>query len=311
MRRRAFACGVVVVLLAACGGQEPPAKAPTPSEGPKDPPWLAPAARACALAASCSPRAGDPAFCVDRGIARADDALGKCLVAAKTCGDVDVCLRGGGDAKAATFCGERGIVSGCDGDKLVSCADDAHDASVVDCSAIGATCREQRAAGGIVTRGCVSPQKCPANAPDARCEGSTIVACQNGIVERTVCGPGTECMVRGSEAACVLPGGLACGIEGTRRCHRGRVVECSAGSARVVDCVGMGLDCTGIGIGAACTVKDNRECSRDMLPKCEGSTLVFCAAGRLVKLPCASIGMSACDPAARGVKAACASGSRT
>jgi hypothetical protein len=298
----------VTLVVAACGGGEPPAKAPPAPETPKDPPWLAPAARACALAATCSPRVPDPGTCVDQTTLRGQDALGKCLVAAKTCTDVDVCLRGGGDAKAAAFCGERGVVSGCDGERLVSCADDAHDATVVDCAALGATCKENRAAGGVVTRGCFSAQKCPAGAPDARCEGNTVVTCQNGAVERTVCGPGTECAVRGTETACVLPGGIACGLHGTRRCDRGRLVECRAGSAHVVDCAGMGLDCTGVGPRAACTVRTDMECNKDMLPKCEGSTLVFCAAGRLSKIPCASLGMGACDPAARGAKAACALG---
>lgn len=307
MRRVLASIGVLVV-LAACGGKQPPANAPPPPEPPKDPAWLAAASRACVLASACSPRVSDPGACIERWIAHGDDALAKCLVAARTCANVDACLRGGGDARAATFCGERGVVTGCDGERLVSCADDAHDALVVDCAALGASCKEQRAAGGVVLRGCHSAQKCPAGAPDARCEGNTIVSCQNGFVEHTVCGPGTECAVRGAEAACVLPGGAQCGLHGTRRCDHGRLVECEGGSARVVDCAAMGLDCTGTGPRAACTVKHDVECSKGMLPRCEGGSLVFCAAGRLSRVACSSVEMAGCDPGARGAKAACAAG---
>jgi hypothetical protein len=238
---------------------------------------------------------------------RGDETLDKCLAAAKTCADVDGCLRGGGDPKAATFCGERGVVSGCDGERLVSCADDAHEATVVDCAALGASCKESRAASGFVVRGCFSAQKCPPGAPDARCEGNAIVTCQNGAVERTVCGPGTTCVVRGSEAACVLPAGMQCGLHGTRRCDGDRLIECRAGSAYVVDCAKLGMGCTGVGPRAACTVRTDAECNKEMLPSCERDTLVFCAAGRRSKIPCKSLGMEACDPAAHGARAACAS----
>jgi hypothetical protein len=228
-------------------------------------------------------------------------------------------MHGGGDARAAAFCAQRpGVVSGCDGDRLVSCGeDDAHESTVVDCAKIGATCREVKAAGGLVVRACYSPQKCPAGAPEARCDGpGAVLSCRDGAFERVVCRPGTTCEEHRDEAgetvaACELPGRRRCDMRGARHCEEDRLVECDRSGpyskVRVTDCVGYGLRCAGVGPRASCYVPTNVECDKELLPKCDGSSVVFCAAGRITKVSCTGIGLGACDPSAKGPMAACVS----
>lgn len=321
---------VGMVALAACSHEEKPAVAPTPAAKAKDPPLLAGVASACARVSSCThahdaARFRDPGACVDwwLGTSDASDPLRKCLSAATSCETVAACMHGGGDAKAARFCAERpGVVSGCDGDRLVSCGeDDAHESSVVDCAALGGKCNEAKTPGGLVIRACFSPQKCPAGAPEARCDGKdAVLGCRDGAVERVVCSPGTTCRERrdGSgeaAASCELASAAPrCDVRGTRHCEDDRLFECeraaggSYGKVKVVDCVGYGLRCTGTGPRAGCYVPDNVECDKEMLPRCEGGSVVFCASGRIEKIACTSIGLGACDPTAKGPMAACTAG---
>ncbi len=316
---------VVLAAIAACGGQEPPAKPPPAVVTPSDPQWLPAVAAACAKIASCThaheaPRLRDPGACVDWWIAHTDPKepapLQKCLADAKTCDQVNACMHGGGDARAVAFCAQRpGVVSGCDGDRFISCGDDdAQESRVVDCAAMGASCREMKAAGGLVLRGCYSPQKCPPGAPEARCDGDAVLSCRDGAMERVACRPGTKCEERRDEsgeavASCVLPGSRRCDLLGARRCENDRLVECerpgSLGKVRVSDCAGMGLHCLGTGPRAGCYVPANVECDKELLPRCDGGKLVFCAAGRVTKVSCASLGLGPCNPAARGPMAAC------
>ncbi len=322
--RRANAVLGVVFLLAACGAPEPPPKLPPPPPPPADPPVLAQIASACARVSACThahdaARFRDPGACVDWWLSEADEAdpLRRCLAAATSCDKVSACMHGGGDARAAAFCSQRaGVVSGCDGDRLVSCGeDDAHESSVVDCSKIGASCREVKAAGGLVVRACWSPQKCPPGAPEARCDGTgAVLGCRDGAFERIACRPGTTCVERRDEsgeptASCELPGQRRCDLGGARRCEHDRLVECDRtghfSKARVTDCVGLGLRCAGVGPRAGCYVPANVECDKELLPRCEGGSVVFCAAGRLTKVACSAIGLGVCDPAAKGPLAAC------
>jgi hypothetical protein len=325
--------GIIVssfaALVVACGGQEPPPKAAPSAAPPKDPPVLAQIASACARVSACThahdaPRFRDPSACVDWWLSgspsdggEGSETLRKCLVEATTCEKVSTCMHGGGDAKAAAFCAQRaGVVSGCDGDRLVVCGeDDAHESSVVDCAKLGATCREVKVAGGLVVRSCFSPQKCPAGAPAVRCDGSgAVLSCHDGGFERVACRPGTTCEERTDEegaptAACELPGRRRCDVRGTRHCEDDRLVECDrtghSSRARVTDCVGNGLRCAGVGPRAGCYVPSNVECDKEFLPRCEGGSVVFCSAGRLSKVACSSIGLGPCDPAAKGPMAAC------
>jgi hypothetical protein len=210
-----------------------------------------------------------------------------------------------------------GVVSGCDGDRLVSCGeDDAHPSTVVDCAAIGATCREVKSSGGLVLRACQAPQKCPAGAPESRCDGTgAVISCRDGGYERITCRSGTTCEEQRDEsgettASCEMAGHPRCDARGARRCEDDRLVECErvgrASKAHVTDCVAYGLRCTGHGPRAGCSVPTRVECDKTYLPKCEGGSLVFCAAGRLSRLSCNALGFAGCDPAGRGSIAACA-----
>jgi len=321
----AVASVLVLTLAAACGGQEPPPRAVGDPPARKDPSSLQQVAETCARIASCShahdlPRLRDPSACIDWWLAHADaqtpEPLHRCLAQASTCDQTTTCLHGGGDARAATFCAERkGVVSGCDGDRLVSCSDDdAQESTVTDCAALGASCREIKATGGLILRACFSPKKCPPGAPEARCDGPTaVVSCHDGALERAVCRPGTRCEDKRDEmgdavASCQLPGRRRCELMGARHCDGDRLVECASqdgGRLRVSDCAGFGLRCTGQGPRAGCYVPADVECDRDMLPRCEAGALVFCAAGRLTRIPCGKLGLGTCNPAARGPAAAC------
>lgn len=327
--KSAVASLVAFAALVACGGPELPAKAPEPKAVPHDPSWLGRVSETCARIASCThahdaPRLRDPSACVDWWLETADaketDPLHKCLADASSCDQIGTCMHGGGDARAAAFCKQRpGVVSGCDGDRLVSCSDDdAQESTVTDCAAMGATCRELKTAGGLVVRSCFSPQKCPPNAPEARCDGTgAVLTCHDGALERASCRPGTRCEEHKDEAgestaSCELSGKNRCESLGARHCEGDRLVECHGqghfGKIRVSDCVGFGLRCTGSGPRAGCYVASDIECDKEMLPKCDNGAIVFCAAGRLTRVACSKIGMATCDPAARGPVAACSPG---
>lgn len=316
------ASGILSVIVA-CGGSEPPPKPPAAAPPPKDPAFLAGVASACARIASCThandaARLRDPGACVDWMVGKYDpaDPLQRCVEGAKGCDQVSACVHGAGDPKAVELCAKRGgVVSTCDGDRLVSCGDASGvESSVVDCAKMGAACRETKAAGGIVLRACMSPQKCPAGAPEQRCDGNAVLSCRDGAMDRVPCQAGTKCEERKDTstgeavATCELPGRRRCDLPGSRRCEEGRLVECERGpggaKARVADCASLGLQCSGVGPRAACHVTANVECDKEMLPRCEQGKLVFCAAGRITKLACTDLGLGPCTTS-RGPIAAC------
>lgn len=226
-------------------------------------------------------------------------------------------MRGGGDAGVAAFCSQRaGVVAGCEGERLVSCSgDDAHESTVIDCAAMGASCREVKAAGGLALRACWSESRCPSGAPEARCDGpGAVLSCRDGAVDRVTCKPGTECVEGRGEggettASCRLPRAGRCDTRGARYCEQGRLVACErggdGGAARITDCAGFGLGCAGVGPRAGCSVPANVECERELLPRCDGDALVYCVAGRLAKVSCAELGLGPCHPSAKGPIAGC------
>ena len=320
---RSTPLAAVALVVVACGGSEPPPKAPAPPPPPADPPALAAIAQACVRASACTharegSRFRDPGACVDWWLTDSqEEPLRKCLVAAKSCADVATCSQGGGDARAATFCQKPGVVSGCDGDRLVSCGeDDAHPTTILDCAGFGASCRDVKSASGIVVRACAAPAKCGAGSVDARCDGAgAATSCRDGAYERVACRPGTACQEYRDEsgeqvASCEPIGSARCEGRAFRRCEQDRLVDCEnvgrATKAVVTDCVGLGFHCRGIGPRAGCVVPSDVECDKAMLPKCDGSSLTFCAAGRLEKIACGSLGFSSCAPAGKGAIASCA-----
>ncbi|MDB4941551.1 MAG: hypothetical protein JWP97_1085 [Labilithrix sp.] len=317
---------LVAMTLAACGGEEPVVRSPATSIGRKDPASLREVALTCAKVVSCThahdvPRLKDPGACVESwlGAGGTRDPLQKCLAQASSCAQIETCMHGAGDSRAAAFCAARpGVVSGCDGERLVSCGDDdAQESTVIDCAALGASCRELRSSGGLVLRACFAPQKCPPGAPEARCDGEgAVLGCHDGAIERASCSPGTKCIEHKDDAgeataSCELPGRRRCGLLGARQCDGDRLVECAgqerAGKVTVTDCAAQGLRCTGTGPRAGCYVPADVECDKEMLPKCDdgGRSLVFCAAGRTTKVSCGAIGMGPCNPTAHGAVAAC------
>jgi len=286
------------------------------------PAWLDEVAEKCARVASCAhahdpPRLRDPSACVDWWIARVrarEDRVHVCLGAAKSCSDVGACVRDKPDARAAVFCGaHKGVMTACDGPRLVSCAeDDDSESTSVDCGSLGGACEERRAAGGLVVRGCFSPKMCPQGAPDERCEGNAVVACRDGAAERTACGPATKCdehvEANGERGATCEPvsGHAHCAQLGQRFCRDDLFVECIVhghyGDARVTDCKGLGLRCAPSG----CVVAKASDCQPGP-PRCDGEALAFCAAGHMVKVSCKTLGLGACDPDAQGPAASCRS----
>ena len=283
-------------------------------------------ARACAKIASCAhahdaPRDRDPSACVDgwltRGRPNDDGAFLRCVSTSSTCVALDACAKErGGDAVAATYCrAHPGEQTACAGGRLVTCSeDDPEESASVDCATMQATCGESHAAGGLVTRGCISPALCPAGSPDARCDsGNAIVTCRDGAVERTACAAGVKCVEHrggeGVEAAICETGGHAhCKDIGKQHCNGGKLVQCvphgQLGEERVIDCGAMGLACDASSGKPVCALPGQRACESGA-PRCDGDALSFCAAGRPYKVKCGEIGFVRCDPDGHGLEASC------
>lgn len=316
----------IACFLAACPA--PPVSAPPPPPIPLTaggtPEWLDEAAARCARIASCShahdaPRLRDPSACIDWWIARVrskTEPIHTCLLDAKTCDDVGVCVREPGNRRAAEYCAaHRGVMTACDGDALVSCSsDDAEESALLDCASLAGKCEERRT-GGLVVRGCFSPKLCPPGAPDERCDGpGAIVSCHDGAAERVACGPGTRCDQHregnGELSATCEPiaGHAHCSELGARHCQGDVLVECVVhghfGDVRVSPCKELGLRCAGSGARAACVIDRALECEAGPA-RCDGESLAFCAAGRMLKVSCGGLGLGPCDPDALGPAAAC------
>ncbi len=313
-----------MAIVAACASEPPHPAVPVTVEVQSSSPWLSAAARGCVRLTSCLDATHSPfrdaGTCVDnmihRGKAGASGLLA-CLDAASTCEQTRMCLLGGGDARAGSFCTQRSGVApaACDGDRFVSCGSDGEEGSVRDCAALGAVCRESRSS--TTLRGCFSQQACPQRAAQARCEGSSVVACREGFVERIACGSGEHCVeIRddaGEPAAACRADTRTCSVPG-RVCDGEYLVACGrGGEAHVVDCSELGLHCGGAGARTGCYASSspvtnpslNRLCDRAMLPQCREGDVVVCAAGRLETVACASLGLGPCDPRARSAIATC------
>jgi hypothetical protein len=310
--------------IAACQSSAPEAstpQTPLPPEGARA--WLSEVARSCALVASCAhthdaPLFGDPATCADWWLTHPPgerDAVHACLLAARTCDAVDACTREHGDARAAAYCASHaGVLTGCDGDRFVTCTgDDTAESTAVDCAALSGKCRENNMPGGLLVRACFSAALCPATAPDARCDGKkAIVSCHDGAVERTACPEGTRCEEHQDAdgdrtASCESPRHERCSDPGARYCAGDRLVTCEPrghfGDVRVTDCATFGMRCAGVGPRASC-VSPTPECT-SAPARCDGEAITFCAGGSRVRVSCASIGLGACDPDAHGAQAGC------
>jgi hypothetical protein len=281
-------------------------------------------ARVCAKIASCAhahdaPRDRDPSACVDGWLARArpsDAAFLRCVGAAPTCAALDACAKErGGDPVAEAYCrAHPGSATACDGTHLVTCSDDdAAESTSVDCAALEGTCGEVHA-GGLVSRGCLSPHLCPTGAPEARCDGDAILTCRDGAADRTRCDVGARCIEQTladtHSTMCETPGHKHCADVGKARCDGGKLVQCvphgHLGEERVVDCGAMGLACDSSSSKPVCALPGQRACESGA-PRCSGDALAFCAGGRSFEVKCASLGFARCDPDGHGLEASCGS----
>jgi hypothetical protein len=312
------------------------ASSPDPKRAAADPiasEWFDAVTATCARIASCAhphdtPKYREPSACVDYWMAhvkRHDDPRNVCIMHAKTCDSVDECLHEPSDARAIAYCRAHPQSTGtCDEDRLIACAsDDPDESSAVDCAALAAKCSQRDEPGGLITRTCVSTTRCPANAPETRCEdarsddtkeSSAILTCREGAIGRVACAEGTRCTEHREDngdisAGCEPVFGHAhCDQVGARYCAGDRLVECQAhghfGTPTVSDCASFGLVCADEGKASHCVAKGPSHCEPHA-PKCAGAALTFCAAGREVHIDCARLGLGPCDPDAHGVEAAC------
>lgn len=318
------AVSIFVVFVAACGGSEKPIVVPPKPARLAPPPGFAQITNMCAKITSCArpydaPEFRDPSACVDHLLLRGSaDPKTACFAKAKSCKDISQCVHGDTDAGAGAFCGSHpGVLSACDGARFVTCADPAEDSSVVDCAKLGGTCSENRLEGGLVVRGCVSPGMCPAGAPETRCDGErAVIACRDGLVDKTACKPGTRCMAHhdpdgDSVAMCAPTDEGRCDAEGSGECRGDKLVECVAeghyGRVRTSDCKSHGLACEAREGKAACVAASPSECV-PFPARCNAGKLEYCAAGVVAKVSCESVGMGPCDPSAHGPEAACRNG---
>ncbi len=321
--RRLAAIALLVIGTVACGGSVLTPASPKKSTAPTLPPGFAQVTKMCALLTSCArpydpPQLRDPSACTDELLLRGtENAATGCLAKARSCREVERCIGGDADAVAAAYCAAHpGVLSACDGARFVTCVDPIEDSTVVDCSKLGGTCGENRIEGGLVVRGCESASLCPAGAPEMRCDGDrAVVACRDGIVDRTVCKASERCGIHrdpnGDQvAACLLSSETRCVAEGLAECDGDRLVECVSaghfGRLRSSDCAAHGMRCALRGSSASCVVTDPPACT-SFSPKCDGNLLEFCAEGVVAKVACAEIGMGICDPSAHGPEAACRS----
>jgi hypothetical protein len=313
---------VCVFAAVSCRATSRPAP-PLEDTSPAAPPSarVAAIARRCARIASCAhshdpPYIRDPAACVEFWLSSdARDSVLGCLSAAGTCDAIGGCLHVPGQEGAARFCeAHPGSMTGCDGTKLVACADDdPSESTLIDCALLGARCLEVKEAGGLSSHACVDRVRCPEAVTRAWCDGNAaILSCSDGEIDRTLCPSGSSCQSHvdgdGEQVAmCEVPGHASCSSPGSRRCEGNRLVACEAhghfGHERAVECAAGGFVCSVFDGGAACT--DGPPRCVPGRPTCDGNGLSFCAAGSRVLVDCDAIGMGTCDADGRGIDAVC------
>jgi hypothetical protein len=154
------------------------------------------------------------------------------------------------------------------------------------------------------------------------CDGTTPVACVDGIVRRgNDCETlGATCTVLstntggGTMTGCQGAGGACTGIsnddavtarfEGVR-CENGKLLGCMMNGLTTLDCasVGAGFTCFdvpdgGVGAGAYCGTA--AECTprsswSKVAATCEGTSVVVCNGGKVDKVDCTTLGFTACS----------------
>ncbi len=316
LRTRVVLGAPAAALTALLACAPPPA---SPSAG-ADPPWLSTVARVCARQVSCAHghsalESHDPSRCVAIWLAELQGGLPtpqqRCLLQAESCDAVAACTTGH-DPRAAAFCASHpGQTTGCDGDALVECGDDEHEAARTPCGPLGGRCGQVRHAGGLTESACISPSLCPATAPESWCDRGAVVLCSDGAASRAPCKAGSTCKAHvdgdGIGRASCEPVGVRCGNARARYCDGERLVECAGERGdgrgfRMTDCEALGLRCEDKGPAraegepqsAGCYVQGVLDCAHDEGARCEDDALVFCAFGRRTRVSCKSIGIPGC-----------------
>lgn len=315
MKRKLVALSIVVGACGASSSQRNVDTAETATSG------IARVARQCALVASCADQHDSSIFrtpraCVDWYFVNARDEapLAECVMSARSCADVEHCTHARADGVAESFCrAHPGVISACDGNALLSCEGDGTESTAVDCAALGGVCAEKKNA-GLVERGCVSPKLCPPGAPEHRCDGDTVIDCDDGIVEKNACPRGARCVAGKDEngaatAHCRSASGRECTLVGSAFCEGDVAYACVQNGhfagLHSSDCGALGLACTLRAGRVACVRRGHAECATEPAT-CAGDDLRFCASGESFHVSCKELGFSGCDPAGGGGEALCA-----
>jgi hypothetical protein len=284
---------------------------------------LARIAKQCALVASCadehdSSALRTPRACVDWYVVNARDEapLADCVMKARSCADMERCTHARADGVAESFCrAHPGVLSACDGNEFLDCEGDGTESTAVDCATLGGTCTEKKN-GGLVERGCASQKLCPTGAPEHRCDGDSVIDCEDGIVDENACPRGSRCAQGKDESGaptahcrsasgreCVGPVGA-----GSAFCEGDVAYACVQNGhfagLHSADCGALGLACVVRAGRVACTKRGASDCASPAT--CSGDELRFCAAGESFHASCKELGFARCDPAGGGGEALCA-----
>ena len=161
------------------------------------------------------------------------------------------------------------------------------------CQAQGETCYQ-----GPITAMC-GIGTCNDLAP-YRCDGDSIVACVEGIQQRTPCGRGMTCGESpGSHALDCIGRGQAC--TGGARCDGDTMLTCQRdswgkGFEQPVSCADFGLTCqqgqNDKGQNqAVCVPTKTGDCGPQDAASCDGGQVQMCIANHKTKLSCAQLGL--------------------
>jgi hypothetical protein len=324
-----FVLGLATVPSSCLAAQRPPRSAEDTSPLVSPSARLLAIAKRCARIASCAhahdpPELREPGACVDLWLASAGEAsanLPPCLSSADSCAKVRTCLdrtvaaegRAAPDPGSAFCRAHPGVTTTCDGTRLIVCGvDDPDESASVECATFGATCAVVQS-GGLTTRACVDPARCPSELTKAWCDGpAAVISCHDGEIERTACQTGSSCEAHtdgdGEKIAmCEVPGHVGCASPGTGRCDGSRLVQCEAhghfGHERSVECAAAGLTCSQVERTASCTLGQPLCASGHA--SCDADALTFCAAGQRLHVSCSDIGLTRCEADGRGPEATC------
>jgi hypothetical protein len=216
-----------------------------------------------------------------------------CLASALDCKAVQACASG----ETGGSCDDASVGrSNCDSARVISC-DTNRKQSQLDCrddypgSGANAVCVV-----GTDGNGACGTGTCSSPTTTSRCEGNTVVACDNGIQAERPCTDGLVCRLEGETAEC---GGAGAACSGPERCEGDVLLSCRGGHEHRTDCKTastLPLACgSHPAIGeAACRPSLQLRCDPlTFVDRCAGAELIYCD-GQERRLDCGRIGFRAC-----------------